>query len=99
MLQTDCKSKNMALLSGHLTFDVSHHPQAQSEVAKSMISRLKLDVKTFADRENTASVPRLCFLLDSDCEELVMDPMGAKMAEAEKTLKAIVDSLFVAAAK
>ena len=39
------------------------------------------------------------FLLDSDCEELVTDSMGAKMAEAEKTLKAIVDSLFVAAAK
>ena len=99
MLQTDRKSKNMALLSGHLTFDVSHHPQAQSEVAKSMISRLELDMKTFADRENTASEPRLLFLLDSDCEELVTDPMGAKMAEAEKTLKAIVDSLFVAAAK
>jgi len=56
-------------------------------------------MKTFADRENTASEPRLRFLLDSDCEELVTDPMGAKMAEAEKTLKAIVDSLFVAAAK
>ena len=41
-------------------------------------------MKTFADRENTASEPRLRFLLDSDCEELVTDPMGAKMAEAER---------------
>jgi hypothetical protein len=30
MLQTDRKSKNMALLSGHLTFDVLH-PQAQRQ--------------------------------------------------------------------
>ena len=42
MLQTDRKSKNTALLSGHLTFDVSHHPQAQSEVAKSMICSTRI---------------------------------------------------------
>ena len=98
-MNLDRKSKNMALLSGHLTFDVSHHPQAQSEVAKSMICSTRIGHEDVCRSRNTASEPRLRFLLDSDCEELVTDPMGAKMAEAEKTLKAIVDSLFVAAAK
>jgi hypothetical protein len=35
-----------------MSFDISRHPEAQSVVAKSMIDRLRSDLKLYADSEN-----------------------------------------------
>lgn len=48
----------------YLSFDVSHHPDARSKVARDMLSRLVADTQVFALEHNSSSVPRCVFLPD-----------------------------------
>ena len=49
-------------VDGALCFDVGAHPQAGSEVAKSMTARLVTDARIHAERSNAAREPRLAFV-------------------------------------
>ena len=49
-------------ISGDLPFDVRSHSQAQSAVAKSMLSRLSTDMHDYAKSQNMGKTPRLQFL-------------------------------------
>ena len=53
-----------------LCFDVGAHPQAGSEVAKSMTARLVTDARVHAERSNAAREPRLAFVRDEVCNDV-----------------------------
>ena len=61
-------------VSAQLPFDVSRHPQAQSEVARAMTDRLQSDMRTFAAQENTGKTAKLLHLLDADVAAIIADP-------------------------
>jgi len=52
-------------LDTEIPFDVSNHPQAQTAVARSMISRLTKDVKEYAEIQNSVSIPKCSFLREA----------------------------------
>jgi len=52
-------------INDQLPFDVSRHNQAQTAVAVSMLTRLKKDMKEFANAENSNMLPKCAFLRDA----------------------------------
>jgi len=63
----------LAGVSGEIPFDVSGHDQARSEVARSMMARLREDVAHFAQQHNQGVHPRLPFLLADEIEAFVAE--------------------------
>jgi hypothetical protein len=63
-----------ALCANELPFDVSHHPVAQSLVAKDMLARVDKDVKRYADQMRHQSVPYIIGLSEADIEALALHP-------------------------
>jgi len=76
-----------------IPFDVSRHGQAQSAVARSMMSRLGEDVGHFATDHNDGAHPRLPFLMQEDMEEFIQNPGSANLVKAIKALKSLILAL------
>ena len=54
-------------LAQHFAFlDLSTHPHARSVVAKSMLKRMAIDIKWFANKANLSSAPKIKHLLDDE---------------------------------
>jgi hypothetical protein len=63
--------------ANELPFDVSHHPVAQSLVAKDMLARVDKDVKRYAEQMRHQSVPFIKGLSESEIEALAVSPNQA----------------------
>ena len=74
-------------MSDELGFDVSAHPEAASQVAKDMQSRLAADAQLFARQINASSAPRVRFLLDADASVADTPEGGDAGAAAEQSLR------------
>ena len=80
-------------VSAQLPFDVSRHPQAQSEVARAMTDRLQEDMKTFAGQENTGKTAKLVHLLDADIDALISSPTSPSLTTAIGHVQLLLTSL------
>lgn len=96
--------RNLPTISRDVPFNISHHQCAKSHVAKSMMTRMKEDAKTFAETENEGSVPKLCGFFDVQVESYMASPDGPGLGKAiehvEKLFKMlhllkVKDSTFV----
>ena len=73
--------------------DVEKHPSSTSHVAEEMIERLTVDVKYFADRENSIGVPRLKTMFDPDVVAMVANPAGHQVSDAISLCQQLLDAL------
>ena len=85
--------RGLADVSAQLPFDVGRHPQAQSEVARAMTSRLQDDMRTFAAQENTGKSAKLLHVLDADVAAIVRDPSSPVLATALSHVQLLLTSL------
>ena len=87
------KERGLGDVSAQLPFDVSRHPQAQSEVARAMTERLQEDMKTFASQENTGKAAKLLHLLDDDIKAILTDPSSPALSTATAHIQLLLTSL------
>ena len=80
-------------VSDAIPFDVSKHDQSRSEVARSMMSRLRDDVMHFANQHNQGSHPRLPFLLTDHIDTCVADPSSTLLSQAIDKLSGLITDL------
>ena len=85
--------RDLPAVSADLPFDVSRHPQAQSEVARAMTGRLQSDMKTFAAQENTGKTAKLLHLLDADVAAIIADPTSPTLTSALTHIQSLLSSL------
>ena len=70
---------------GELPFDLSTHPHARSVVAKSMLKRMAIDIKWFANKANLSSAPKIKHLLDDELNRNVfVQPLPMQATKEEK---------------
>jgi Ca2+-binding EF-hand superfamily protein len=72
-------------VANQVKFDVSDLPDAQSHVAKSLLSRLKKDTALYAEQANSGTVAYLVGLLEEDIHSLTqLDAKQADFGESER---------------
>lgn len=67
-----------------LPFDVSQHPQANSQVAQQMLARLQDDVQVYAKQAKAEKTMRIINMLDADVRAMVYDTSATGMAAITK---------------
>ena len=100
-------------VASEVPFDVSQHADAQTHVAKSLITRMEADVKVYARMVNEGSVPKLAFLLDDKIAQVtqlnasgeqpytpITDPkLSAQINDSVASLNALIAELDAVAAQ
>ena len=74
-----------------LPFDVSAHPQAQSEVARMMLKRFADDAKIYADKMNGSTIPMIDSLLTRDIDMMLQDPQGDAVENAIMQMENLIE--------
>ena len=85
--------RGLSAVSDAMPFDVSGHPQAKSDVAKSMSARLQADMRTFAKQENGGKTAKLVRMLDSDVRRYVQSNDTSALDGVETHIRTLLSAL------
>eukprot|EP00466_Bigelowiella_natans_P001199 jgi/Bigna1/76726/fgenesh1_pg.43_\ len=88
-----------AKVSGELGFDISDHPEAKSHVAKSMLSRLRTDIKDYATKMNSKKRPQLAHFSRSDIARYIKNRRDPGIDKAIAMLSLLVQKVDVIRSK